>query len=73
MLDMAWSRLDPADGVCGGPLLIHQDGSFECHGEHDDGRSAMQTWHAFEDAVWPCHAPERPSVDQIFQPCPRCS
>lgn len=73
MMDMAWSGLSRTP-ACAGPVLIHVEGSFECHGtcSGDEGRSAVKTWHDLDLAVWPCNATERPYVEEVGARCPRC-
>jgi hypothetical protein len=73
MMDAAWSGLSRSPS-CDGPILVHVDGSFECHGDCNGGvhRSAMKTWHDLDLAVWPCNATERPPVDEIGARCSRC-
>ena len=74
LLGTAWDGLSPQDGRCAGPLLIHIDGSFECHGTcGDQGESALRTWHDLDPAVWPCDNTEGPPVAAVFNPCGRCS
>lgn len=74
LLAHAWDQLDEAEGSCAGPVLIHMDGSFECHGACSEAsdRSALLTRHDLLEAVWPCMAEGCPPVTEIVAPCPRC-
>lgn len=71
---MMLAQADPDGPHCAGPVLIHQDGNFECHGDchGDEGRSALKTYHPVDEAVWPCSSPDRPQVPEIRIPCARC-
>ncbi|GGM23022.1 hypothetical protein GCM10007977_025280 [Dactylosporangium sucinum] len=56
----------PAEPACPGPLLIHADGAFECHGENCPG--GMAIYHS-DDVVEPCL--RHPEV-RTLHACPRC-
>ncbi|WP_420117651.1 hypothetical protein [Micromonospora sp.] len=61
----AMSRL-PTDPACPGPLLVHTDGAFECHGPGCPGGLAI--FHG-QDDVDPCS--RRPEI-RTRHGCPRC-
>lgn len=65
MIAMAMGRLLPYP-ACPGPLLIHVDGAFECHGA--DCVGAMAIFHS-DDVLEPC---SRHSEIQTLHACPRC-
>ena len=52
--------------ACPGPLLVHADGAFECHGADCPG--AMVRFHS-EDVVESCA--RHPEI-QTLHACPRC-
>lgn len=67
MLTAKWDSLDPADGKCPGPVIIHEDGAFECHGGVCE--SAMAVWHeAHNGGTRYCPG----GVTDLRNACPRC-
>jgi hypothetical protein len=67
MLTAKWDSLDPAhDGSCPGPVILHEDGAFECHGTCE---SAMSVWHeAHNGGTRYCPG----GIDNLRNACPRC-
>lgn len=66
MLTTAWDSMSPADGTCPGPVIIHEDGAFECHGTCE---SAMTVWHeAHNGGTRYCPG----GVTDLRSACPRC-
>jgi hypothetical protein len=65
MIAMAMGRLSPQP-ACPGPLLIHADGSFECHGVNCPG--GMVIFHS-DDVLESCGL--HPEI-QTLHACPRC-
>lgn len=66
MLTSKWDSLDPAAGKCAGPVILHEDGAFECHGTCD---SAMAVWHeAHNGGTRYCPG----GVTDLRNACPRC-
>jgi hypothetical protein len=53
--------------ACPGPLLVHADGAFECHGPDCPGGTVV--FHS-EDVIDPCHT--RPEV-AVRHACSRCT
>ncbi len=67
MLSSKWDTLNPSDGQCPGPVIIHQDGAFECHGGACE--SAMAVWHeAHNGGTRYCPG----GVTDLLNACPRC-
>lgn len=60
----------PAKGACGGPLLIHLDGSFECHAGCP---GATKVVHVPEALQYCEHADLFDLVDPLFHTCADCS
>jgi hypothetical protein len=56
----------PAGPACAGPLLVHADGAFECHGDGCPG--VMAIFHS-DDVVEPCAL--HPGI-RTLHACPRC-
>lgn len=56
----------PKQPSCTGPLVVHSDGAYECHGPHCPGATTI--YHS-DDAVEPCQI--HPEL-QLCHPCPRC-
>lgn len=66
MLTSKWDALDPSDGVCPGPVILHEDGAFECHGTCD---SAMSVWHeSHNGGTRYCPG----GITDLRNACPRC-
>jgi hypothetical protein len=66
MLISTWDSLDPADGKCPGPVILHEDGAFECHGTCE---SAMAVWHeAHNGGTRYCPG----GITALRNACPRC-
>jgi hypothetical protein len=63
LLATAYQEL-PEHPSCDGPILIHQDGTFECQGTCEN---ALKIFHD-EDSVAPCGYEEFPTRHS----CPRC-
>ncbi|GAB7189737.1 hypothetical protein NUM3379_04430 [Kineococcus sp. NUM-3379] len=62
--------LGPGPAECAGPLLVHFEGSFDCHGSC--GGRVLGVRHDVDEAVWPCDARSLPSTDEIPAGCYRC-
>lgn len=60
----------PEQPACSGPVLVHADGAFECHGTVDgeDCPGVMAVFHG-DDALDPCQT--RPGI-RTLHACPRC-
>jgi len=67
MLTSKWDSLDPQrDGACPGPVILHEDGGFECHGTCE---SAMAVWHeAHNGGTRYCPG----GIVDLRQACSRC-
>src|SRR5579859_2071472 len=57
----------PSEPACPGPLLVHADGAFECHGTDCPGGTVV--FHS-DDVVEPCA--RHPEI-RTLHACPRCS
>ncbi|MFV2116538.1 hypothetical protein ACFHW0_30020 [Micromonospora sp. LOL_025] len=64
-LAVAMGRV-PRQPVCSGPLLVHADGAFECHGDGCPGETVV--FH-HEDIIDPCS--RQPQI-QTGHACQRC-
>ncbi len=59
-----WGEMPP-EPHCDGPVLVHEDGSIECHGPSCPGAGTV--FHG-DDTVEPCHRRRGSS----WAPCGRC-
>lgn len=69
---------DEAKPPCPGPVVVHRDGVFECHG----GCSGVSTAFHDSDSIWPCdsamtrfglkRANGGQSLDELATSCNRC-
>lgn len=69
---------DEANPWCPGPIVVHRDGVFECHG----GCAGVSVAFHDEDSLWPCDTALREfglkraaggnSLDELAVSCSRC-
>jgi hypothetical protein len=76
MLLEGWDDLLDAEDQpeCDGPVLIHADGTFECHGScGPTDEDVVATWHpGYEEDVWICADPEPPPHGPLRKSCDWC-